>query len=191
MRGTPLHRHPAGVARVHAARRPVPNPMKIGVACVAALLLSASSAAVPAQADASPVQTIERLHRAFYDADPATVDSVLHPEYHGLSLQGPPGHRHIYVESRAKAVSDVAHLKPGEWEVRLLRASTQVDPAGLAHVWIRYVFNYKGVPEHCGYESYGLFRGAGGWKVISFADTDNPLRRRPVDQVCPDSTATR
>ena len=95
MRGTPLYRHPAGVARVHAARRPVPNPMKIGAACVAALLLSASSSALPAQADASPVQTIERLHRAFYDADPATVDSVLHPEYHGLSLQGPPDHRHI------------------------------------------------------------------------------------------------
>jgi hypothetical protein len=43
----------------------------------------------------------------------------------------------------------------------------------------------NGRPNHCGYESYVLFHGRDGWKVVSFADTDNPLAGRPVDAVCP------
>lgn len=135
----------------------------------------------------SPVQTIELLHKALRDADPATVNSLLHPDYHGVSLQGPLDHRHIYVETREKAVCDVAGLKPGDWEVRFLSTSTQTDPNGMAHVWARYVFFFKGSPNHCGYESYTLYQTAEGWKVVSFTDTDNPLNGRSPDDVCPPS----
>jgi hypothetical protein len=74
--------------------------------------------------------------------------------------------------------------------VRFLSTATRVDPNGLAHVWARYVFLYKGVLDHCGFESYGLFRTSEGWKVISFADTDNPLKGKPVDEVCPESSTS-
>jgi hypothetical protein len=76
------------------------------------------------------------------------VDSLLHPDYHGISLQGPRDKRHIYVETREKAVSDVASLKPGDWDARFLSTSTQIDPNGMAHVWARYVFYFKGAPNH-------------------------------------------
>ncbi len=83
----------------------------------------------------SPLQTIELLHKAFRDTDAVAVDSLLHEEYRGISLGGSSRHRQIHAETRAKAISDVAALKPGSWEVRILSASTKIDPNGMAHVW--------------------------------------------------------
>ena len=133
----------------------------------------------------SPLGAIERLHQAMRDADAKTVDRLLHANYQGLSLQGPQGNRHVFVETRDRAVGDIAKLKPGEWEVRFLSTATRVDPNGLAHVWARYVFLYKGALDHCGYESYDLFKTGEGWTIISFADTDNPLNGKSADDVCP------
>ena len=139
-----------------------------------------------AAADLTPLQTVERLHKAMAEADASTAGSLLHVDYHGASLQGGSEPRHVYVESRKKAVQDIAALHAGDWQIRFLRTSTQIDSHGMAHVWGRYVFYYKGAPDHCGFESYGLFRDGANWKIISFADTDNPLKGRSVDQVCPD-----
>jgi len=113
------------------------------------------------------------------------VGLLLHQEYRGVSLQGALDRRQIYVETQAKAISDVAALKPGSWDVRILTASTQIDPNGLAHVWARYVFYFEGKPDHCGYESYALYQSADGWKVVNFSDTDNPLNGKTVAKVCP------
>jgi hypothetical protein len=137
-----------------------------------------------AEPQRSPIETIELLHTALRNADPKSVGSLLHEEYHGVSLQGAPDHRHIYVETRAKAISDVAGLQPGEWDVRILSSSTQIDPTGMAHVWARYVFYFKGKANHCGHESYVLYQSSQGWKVVSFADTDSPLNSKSVEEVC-------
>jgi hypothetical protein len=131
--------------------------------------------ALVAESQRSPLETIEQLHTAFRNGDAKTVASLLHSEYHGVSLQGAPDHRHIYTEARAKAISDVAGLQPGDWDVRIMSSSTEIDPNGMAHVWARYVFYFKGKPNHCGRESYDLYQSERGWKIVSFADTDNPL----------------
>ena len=61
--------------------------------------------------DASPLETIERLHRAMAEADATTAAALLHADYRGLSLQGVPAQRHVYVETREKAVHDIAALQ--------------------------------------------------------------------------------
>jgi|SRR5215469_12914784 len=155
----------------------------LGTSLAILLILSELPAAPPTR---SPLQTIELLHKALRDADSATVDSLLHTDYHGISLQGPLDKRHIYIETREKAVSDVAALKPNEWDVRILSSSTQIDSNGMAHVWVRYVFYFQGTPNHCGFESYTLYQDKNGWRVVSFADTDNPLNGRSLADVCPD-----
>jgi hypothetical protein len=137
-------------------------------------------------AERTPTQTIEALHAAIRNADSTGVGSVLHPDYHGASLQGPLDHRHVYVETRDSAVTSIAAIRPGDWDVRILHASEQIDANGLAHVWIRYVFYFKGAANHCGHESYDLFRTVEGWKVISFVDSDTALKGQPADSVCPD-----
>jgi hypothetical protein len=60
------------------------------------------------------------------------------------------------------------------------------ERGGIEPVSARYVCYYKGAPNHCGYESYGLFHDRGIWKIISFADTDNVLKGRSVNEVCPE-----
>jgi hypothetical protein len=154
--------------------------------CLAALAFVGSSMAGAMGGDLSPLQTVERLHQAMAEADAATVAALLHDDYRGLSLQGAPDQRHVYVESKEKAVHDIAALHKGDWQIRFLKTDTHIDSNGMAHVWARYLFDFKGVPNHCGFESYGLFREDASWKIISFADTDNALKGRSVDEVCPD-----
>jgi hypothetical protein len=149
-------------------------------------LIAGSVATAAAAQELSPLQTVERLHQAMTAADATTAAALLHADYHGVSLQGPLEQKRVYVEARDKAVSDIAALHAGDWKIRFLKTSTQTDSNGMAHVWARYVFYYKGVPNHCGYESYGLLRDRGTWKIVSFADTDNALKGRSVDEVCPD-----
>jgi len=72
--------------------------------------------------------SIEDCARIIGEASPA----VRTRSHHGVSLQGPPQHRHVYVENRAKAIGDIAKLRPGEWEIRFLKASSQVDSNGIA-----------------------------------------------------------
>jgi len=149
-------------------------------------LIVGSVATAAAAQELSPLQTVERLHEAMTAADATTAAALLHADYHGVSLQGPLEQRRVYVETRDKAVSDIAALHAGDWKIRFLGTSTQTDSNGMAHVWARYVFYYKGAPNHCGHESYGLLRDRGTWKIVSFADTDNALKGRSVDEVCPD-----
>ena len=52
------------------------------------LIPQVSLAAPPAR---SPLQTIELLHQAFHNVDCATLDSLPHPDYRGISLEV-PGH---------------------------------------------------------------------------------------------------
>jgi len=154
------------------------------VFAMCAFVMLLASTLVAAEPQRSPMETIELLHTALRNADAKAYETFLHEEYHGVSLQGPLDHRHIFVETRERAISDVAKLNPGDWDVRILSSSTQIDPNGMAHVWARYVFYFKGKPNHCGHESYDLYQSAQGWKVVSFADTDNPLNGKSVDEVC-------
>jgi hypothetical protein len=149
-------------------------------------LIVGSVATAAAAQELSPLQTVERLHEAMTAADATTAAALLHADYHGVSLHGPLEQRRVYVEARDKALSDIAALHAGDWKIRFLKTSTQTDSNGMAHVWARYVFYYKDAPDHCGYESYGLLRDRGTWKIVSFADTDNALKGRSVVEVCPD-----
>jgi hypothetical protein len=136
-----------------------------------------------ASSERSPLQTVELLRKALRDPDAATVDSLLHSEYHGISLQGSPDHGRVYVEMRAKVISDVAALKPYDWDVGILASSVQIDSNGMAQVWARYVFYFKGTPNHCGYESYTLYQGRGleGCQLCGYRQS---AEGRSVDDVC-------
>jgi len=46
-----------------------------------------------------------------------------------------------------------------------------VSDGALAHVWLPYVFYYKGEFSHCGNNSFQLMRLDGEWKISSVVDT--------------------
>lgn len=143
---------------------------------------------VRADESRTPLQTVQRMHDALREADVAKAESVLDEHYAGLSLNGPLDTRDVFVETRDKALSTLRTLKPGSWDVHILDSNVRIDPNGMAHVWARYVFYFDGKPNHCGYESYVLFRRSGEWKIVEFADTDTALHGADAAQVCPQST---
>jgi len=146
----------------------------------------ATTAAVATGAERSPLQTVQMMHDALREADRSKAASVLDPAYRGVSLQGPVTRRHVFIETRERAIETIETLQPRSWDVHILRATEHVDRNGMAHVWARYVFYLDGVPHHCGHESYVLFRTEEGWKIVTFADTDTLLQGRSWKAVCPD-----
>jgi hypothetical protein len=91
----------------------------------------------------------------------------------------------VFLETRDHLISQIATLRPGQWDVRLLHTSMNIDPNGLAVVWAKYVFYSEGKANHCGYEAYTLIHTQQGWKVINFADTVTPMRGHSKAAVCP------
>lgn len=64
------------------------------------------------------------------------------------------------------------HL-PGELNEQWSVSDVNCD-GSLAHVWMPYVFYYKGAFSHCGKNSFQLMRLDGQWKICSIVDTRYP-----------------
>ncbi len=172
--------------------------MKCSRALLSALLLAVvTPAAMAAQASltqprdrqqadkAAAVAAVRAALDAIRDADGKKFASLELDGYRIVSLQGPPGRRHIFQQTAKVAAAGARARKPGAWEVRPLSLKVLLDPNGMAVVWLPYVFYLNGAPQHCGIESWTLFRVSGNWRIINFADTDNELRGRAPQTVCP------
>lgn len=130
------------------------------------------------------LSTVKTYLDAMRQGDAAKAASVLHDSFRVVSLHGPAQARAVFQDTRAGELTAIAGLKPGDWDVRWLHATVSIDPHGMATVWAKYVFYFKGKPDHCGDEAWTLLRGADGWKIVDFADTDNALAGRNPSVVC-------
>jgi hypothetical protein len=59
----------------------------------------------------------------------------------------------MFLETREDLLSQIAALRAGVWDVRLLHTTLNIDPNGLAVVWAKYGFYSDGRPNHCGFEA--------------------------------------
>lgn len=137
-----------------------------------------------AAAQRAALAAVETYLSAMRAGDAAAAAAVLHPDYRVTSWQAAGGERHLFLDTRAGELAAIGKLKPGEWEVRLLRTRVAVDPNGMANVWTKYEFYSFGKLEHCGFESYELFRTPQGWRIINFSDTDTPVPRPGASRTC-------
>jgi hypothetical protein len=153
---------------------------------MAFLLGALPAASASPAAEREVLRTVQTLVEAWREADVAKGAAVLHPDFRITSLQGAENARHIFLDTRAGLLAAIGMIKPGAWDVHLLHTSVSIDPNGMANVWAKYEFYSDGKLNHCGYESYELFRGREGWKIINFSDTDTAVRGRDRASVCPD-----
>ena len=130
--------------------------------------------------------TIEALMKAVREGDAISAAAVLHPAYRVASWQGSGSERHLFLDTREGELAAIGKLRRGEWDVRFLNTRVSIDPNGMANVWAKYEFYSFGELQHCGIESYELFRTPEGWRVVNFSDTDTPVRGRQASVVCPD-----
>lgn len=164
------------------ARSASPN---LRAAAMIIALMTAPVTVVWADDKQEVLTAVHALIDAWREPSVSKAAAVLHRAYRAESWQLSKHGRFVFLETREHLLGQIAGLRPNEWDVRLLRASVEIDPNGLATVWARYVFYSAGEPKHCGYESYTLLRAPQGWQIVNFADSDTPLHGQSQDSVCP------
>ena len=158
-----------------------------GRAMVAAAL---AACAFPASAmqltdEAAVRAAVDTLLASWRDADNSKGEKVLHKDFRLTTFQGDAAERKIYVVDRAGLLNASKNLKPNDWDDQLKDIQVRIGSNGLAVLTARYLFNTDGKPGHCGLVAMQLYKEAGDWKIISFADTHNNLNGRSEAEVCP------
>ena len=155
------------------------------------MMMAVVGAATPASAiqltdEAAVRAAVDTLLAAWREADNSRGEKVLHKDFRLTTFQGEGTERKIYVVDRAGLLNASKNLKPNDWDDQLKDVNVRVGSNGLAIVTARYLFNQGGKPTHCGLVAMQLYKEAGDWKIISFADTHNNLNGRSEAEVCPD-----
>jgi len=139
----------------------------------------------PGATAGAALAVVETYVRAMREGDATSAAAVLHPDYRVASWQASASGRQLFLDTRDGELAAIGKLRRGEWDVRFLSTRVSLDPNGMANVWAKYEFYSFGKLQHCGFESYELFRTPAGWRIINFSDTDTPVRGAQPASVCP------
>ncbi len=123
-------------------------------------------------------------------SDSTDIMDVIKVFFDGLAAQDSvammsvtdPGARLVLTSSKADGSPLMRSIPIDDFVNRILSAEpgslleTYWDPSirvhdNLATVWISYNFYVGDNLDHCGEDSFQLFRSADGWKIIAIADT--------------------
>jgi len=163
--------------------------MHMGVPYIAAATLLTAlptwSQTPKEEATRAVLATVDTLMNAIRAGDAASAAVVMHPDYRVASWHGAGSDRQLFIDDRDGELAAIHKLKRGEWDVRFLSRRVSIDRNGMANVWARYEFYLFGKLNHCGVESYELFRTPQGWRVINFSGTDTPVHGGTTAAVCP------
>lgn len=85
-------------------------------------------------------------------------------------LKGRDGKSIVRTESVDGFVKAVGTPHPEKYDERIVFTKVLVD-ANLASVWTDYKFYIGANFSHCGVNSFQLFKGEDGWKIIYIIDT--------------------
>src|SRR5258705_233424 len=137
------------------------------------LLAAAGSAAAGGSEKEAVLATVQTLLDGWREADPAKVETALHPEFREVTLHLLDGEWTFAAVSRATLVGTVGKIQKGSWDDRLIDPQVHVD-GPIAVVWSRYKFTVRytenGVdhaPAHCGVETFQLYRMNAVWKIVN------------------------
>lgn len=120
---------------------------------------------------------VQTLLDGWREADAAKLEAALHRDFREVTLHLVDGKWDFAVVDRASLVGLMGKIEKGSWDDRLVAPVVHVD-GPIAVVWSHYRFTVHYVengvahdPAHCGVETFQLYRGDSGWKIVNFADT--------------------
>lgn len=129
------------------------------------------------------VEVVERLFDAMRAGDSAMARSVFALEARLITTSGRTGPE-LGVSPIDRFVQAVGKPHDQMWDERIWDTEIRID-GPLATVWTHYAFYLGDRFSHCGVDSFQLFRGSAGWKIVSLADT------RRVDDCVEDAPGSR
>lgn len=139
---------------------------------IATALVVTAAAPLSAQSEEEAVRAVvDGMFDAMRAGDSAAVRALFHPEARLITAgmrEGVPSLRSE--DSIDGFVQAVGSPHDEVWDERLDDVEIRVD-GPLASVWAEYGFFLGEAFSHCGVDAFLLFRGEGGWKILSIADT--------------------
>ena len=117
-------------------------------------------------------RTIETFFEGFHDQDSTLMKQVTS---NSLVLQtiakAKGGAEYVKMDNFNDFLRSMASIpKTTRFEERIASYHIQID-SSLAHAWTPYEFWLNGKFHHCGVNSFQLFKGKDGWKIIYLIDT--------------------
>jgi hypothetical protein len=144
--------------------------MRLALSALAALSLALVPPAA-AQSDTQEVTAVvKRLFDAMRSGDSAGVRSVFHPEVRFASVGVRNGVPQFTIDSLDAFVRAIGKPHPQVYDERTSNEVVHID-GPLAVVWADYEFYLGDKFSHCGVDTFQLFHGQDGWKIVALADT--------------------
>jgi hypothetical protein len=118
--------------------------------------------------------SVQTLIDGWREADAAKAGSVLHENFRLVSFHYKEKDAKVGMNTRQELLDIMKKIKPGEWDDRLKNTKVTFSDTSIADVWTEFEFYSDGKISHCGIESFQLYRIAGSWQIINFADSTGP-----------------
>lgn len=123
------------------------------------------------QAEEAVKATINRLFDGMKKADTAMIRSAFAPKSTMETIaKNKDGKFAVRTESVSSFVKSIGMPHPEPYDERIVFTKILIDD-NLASVWTDYKFYVGDKFSHCGVNSFQLFKGEDGWKIIYVIDT--------------------
>jgi len=153
------------------------NTNRRAVVSLGAVLALAAAGSCAASDRADVLAAVQLLLDGWREADAAKLDKALHRDFREVTLHLQDSRWNFSAVDRATLVGLMGKIDKGAWDDRLLQPQVLVD-GPIAVVWSRYRFTVRyaenganHAADHCGIETFQLYRGDRGWQIVNFADT--------------------
>jgi hypothetical protein len=115
------------------------------------------------------MEVVERLFDAMRAGDSAAARSTFAADARLIATAGRDGPQ-LRVDAVDRFLEAIGTPHDQVWDERVWDTEVRID-GPLATVWTHYSFYLGDRLSHCGVDSFQMFRGSAGWKIVSVADT--------------------
>ncbi|WP_242204412.1 nuclear transport factor 2 family protein [Aestuariivivens insulae] len=137
------------------------------------LILAITSAVFGQEGETFEVRkTVDTFFEGFHKGDTTLMKSVMMDKVLLQTAYRNKEGQDVLVTDELQKLVDAIAKRPADqkWDERLLDYSIQVD-GNMANAWTPYEFWFNGEFNHCGVNSFQLFKDGTQWKIIYLIDT--------------------
>ncbi|SFG57239.1 nuclear transport factor 2 family protein [Pedobacter insulae] len=132
--------------------------------------ISKNNAQTVNQEEDAVKQTINNLFDGMRNSDSTFLRKAFTPKSIMQTIATRDGKAMVRTESVDGFIKSVSAPHPEKYDERIVFTKVLID-GNLASVWTDYKFYVGDKFSHCGVNSFQLFKGDDGWKIIYLIDT--------------------